>query len=137
MIIRLTYLLIAIFIASVSPAFAGDILVSAQIDSVATSGAATTVYAKVSITNDNATAISNVVGTVSALGDGVAVTNGTVTFNNVGGNGASAISNNAFTVTMDSGVAPSFNVGLPISITYQDSDGIPQKKTSVVLITLE
>lgn len=136
MIIRLSYLLIAIIIASVSPAFAGDLLVSAQVDSVSLSGTVSTVNASVSITNDNVTGISNVVGTVSALGDGVAVADGTVSFSNVAG-GASATSSDTFTVTMDSAVTPSGNVGLPISITYQDSDGIPQKKTAVVLITLE
>lgn len=136
MIIRLSYLLIAIIIASVSPAFAGDLLVSAQVDSVSLSGTVSTVNASVSITNDNTTGISNVVGTVSAIGDGVAVADGTVSFSNVAG-GASATSSDTFTVTMDSAVSPSSNVGLPISITYQDSDGIPQKKTAVVLITLE
>jgi hypothetical protein len=136
MIIKLSYLLIAIIMASVSPALAGDMLISAQVDAVSTSGTVSTVSAKVSITNDTGGAISNVVGNASAMGDGVAVTSGTVTFNSVA-SGASASSINDVTVTIDSSVAPSSNVGLPIAITYQDAEGIPQMKNSVVMITLE
>ncbi|MBI5140787.1 MAG: hypothetical protein HZA20_01175 [Nitrospirae bacterium] len=136
MITRLSYFLVAIIIAGVSPAFAGDILVSAQVDSVSTSGTVSTVNARIGITNDSAGAINNIVGSVTAIGDGVTVTDDTVSLGSVGG-GASAVSTDTFTVTMDSAVTPSGNVGLPVSITYQDSDGIPQKKTAVVLITLE
>lgn len=132
----LAFILAAVLIAVVSLAAASDILVNTQIDSVSKSGTVSIISARVGIENDTGGAISNVVGKIIPMWEGVVLNDDTVTFTSME-NGASAVSTDTFTITVDSAVEPSLNVALPVDITWQDSGGVPQKKTAHLLISLE
>lgn len=136
MIVRLSFVLAAVLIAVVSLAAVSDILVNTQVDSVSKSGTVSIISARVGIENDTGGAINNVVGRIVPAGDGVILNDDTVTFANMA-DGASAVSIDTFTVTVDSALAPSMNVALPVEITWQDSGGVPQKKTAHLLLNLE
>jgi|GEM_PF-3175905 len=132
----LAFIMAAVLIAVVSFAAASDILVNTQVDSVSKSGTVFIISAKVGIENDTGGEISNVVGRIFPAWDGVVLNDDTVTFANMA-DGASAVSIDTFTVTVDSAVAPSLNVALPVDITWQDSGGVPRKNTAHLLVTLE